>query len=376
MMASRVGSVKRVLCVHLYDDFSGSSKVMAQAITALNRHGHNVLTLVGSHGATGFIRESHPVVLFKYRFGGSRFRMLAAFAATQLRLFLSTLKQCRSWKPNVVYANTVLPAGAIVAAVLCRVPVLVHMHEVGLGTPALYRFLIRVVGWGAHRVVCVSHYVAKTLPLHKENMLVVHNALPPQDCETAKRIAEQRVAIAPDLPFTVLMACSLKRYKGIDSFIEAARRLREAGVRFKLVVNCELQELANFISSQSLPDNLELVRRPHSVFDHYRNAGLVVNLSHREACVESFGLTLLEAMTCAIPVVAPQVGGCTELLQNGEGGWLIDSHDLDALCSRISELAGDRQAWAAASAAATSSAARFSDERFASELHKIIQCFP
>lgn len=375
-MTSRVDRVKRVLCVHLYDDFSGSSKVMAQSISALLRHGDNVLTLVGSHGATGFIRESHPVVFFKYRFGGSKIRMLASFTAAQFRLFLSTWKYCRSWKPNILYANTVLPAGAIVAAVLCRVPVLVHMHEVGLGTPALYRLLIRVVGWGANHVICVSHYVAKNLPFHKERMVVVHNALPSADHEKAKRIAAQRLGVAPEQPFIVLMVCSLKWYKGIDSFIEVARRLRGGLVRFKLVVNCELQEFDSFVSSQRLPDNLELVRRPHSVFDHYSNAGLVVNLSHREACIESFGLTLLEAMTCAIPVIAPQVGGCTELLQDGEGGWLIDSRDLDALCSRIVELATDREVWTKASAAASLSAARFCDERFGSELNNIVQHLP
>ncbi|MDM7948218.1 glycosyltransferase family 4 protein [Hydrogenophaga sp.] len=373
-MPPKVDELKKVLCVHLYDDFSGSSKVMAQSIDALHRHGHSILTLVGSYGATGFIREFHPVVLFNYSFGGSKFRMLFSFAAAQFRLFLATCKYCRSWKPNVVYANTVLPAGAVIAAVLCRVPVVVHMHEVGLGTPTLFHMLIRVVHWGADRVICVSNYVAINLPLNREKMVVVYNALPQKDREMANRIAAQNLEIGPHQPFTVLMACSLKWYKGIDSFIEASRRLKNAGIRFKLVINCELQEFENFISSQYLPDNLELVRRPTSVYEHYRDAGLVVNLSHREACVESFGLTLLEAMACGIPVIAPQVGGCTELVRDGEGGWLIDSKDLDALCSRVTELASNGQAWAQASAAASSSSERFSDEGFARDLHKVIQC--
>ena len=373
-MPQKVNKLKKILCAHLYDDFSGSSKVMRQTIDALNQHGHSIITLVGSYGATGFIRESHPVVFFKYSFGGSKFRMMLSFAAAQFRLFFTTFKYCRSWKPNIVYVNTVLPAGAVIAAVLCRVPVVVHMHEVGLGTQTLFDILIRVVRWGADRVICVSNYVARNLPLHRGSMVVVHNALPQKDRETANRIAAQNLGIGPHQPFTVLMACSLKWYKGIDSFIEVARRLKNAGIRFELVVNCELQELNSFISSQCLPDNLKLVRRPTSMYEHYRNAGLVVNLSHRETCIESFGLTLLEAMACGIPVIAPQVGGCTELLQDGEGGWLIDSKDLDTLCSRIIELASNNHSWAAASAAASSSSERFSDECFAKDIHKAIQC--
>ena len=115
-----------------------------------------------------------------------------------------------------------------------------------------------------------------------------------------------------------------------------------------------------------------VVRRPASVFDHYRDADLVVNLSHPEACVESFGLTLLEAMACGIPVVAPPVGGCTELFVDGQGGWLIGSRDIDALCDRILSLRSDREALARASIAARTSAAAFSHARFAAGRNSIV----
>lgn len=365
---------KKVLCAHLLDDFSGSSKVMSQVIGALNESGHKTLTLVGSHGTKGFIRTSHPVIHFKYRFEHSKVRLLISFAAAQIRLFAKTLQYCHTWKPDIVYANTVLPVGAMIAANLYRIPTIVHIHEVGLGTPALFRILLKIANRCATRIICVSQYVANSLPIKKELISILHNTLPPADKKEAERISKEQEVQRPAKPFTVLMACSPRLYKGIDSFAAIARRLQSEDINFKLIANCEPEEIRHLFASVHPPTrNIEIVCRPPSVFDHYRTAGVVVNLSHKDKCIESFGLTLIEGMSCGVPVIAPQVGGCTELFTDGKGGWLIDSRDIDSLCNKIQQLAQNQALWLEASDAAQTAAARFSSDRFANNLHKIIQ---
>jgi len=54
---------------------------------------------------------------------------------------------------------------------------------------------------------------------------------------------------------------------------------------------------------------------------------------------EGMNLTLLEAMSAALPVVATDVGGNGELVENGISGHLVNLGDIDAMTGRLRELA-------------------------------------
>ncbi len=56
---------------------------------------------------------------------------------------------------------------------------------------------------------------------------------------------------------------------------------------------------------------------------------------------ESFGLTIIEAMSHAVPVIATRVGGMPEVLQDGCGGYLVEPDDVDGLADRLLRLLGD-----------------------------------
>jgi len=71
---------------------------------------------------------------------------------------------------------------------------------------------------------------------------------------------------------------------------------------------------------------------PHQkVFNHYLNADILVNPSFSE----SFGMTLIEAMSCQIPVVATRVGGMTEIIKEDETGILVELGDAIGLANAI-----------------------------------------
>lgn len=56
---------------------------------------------------------------------------------------------------------------------------------------------------------------------------------------------------------------------------------------------------------------------------------------------EGFSVALLEAMASRLPIVATAVSGTTQVMTDGETGWLVPPGDADALAAAIKELLSD-----------------------------------
>lgn len=67
---------------------------------------------------------------------------------------------------------------------------------------------------------------------------------------------------------------------------------------------------------------------------------------------EGFGLTPLEAMSCAVPAIATRVGAFEELVKDRETGRLVDVEDTDAIAAATTALLNDPDRLAAWSQAA------------------------
>jgi sucrose-phosphate synthase len=72
-----------------------------------------------------------------------------------------------------------------------------------------------------------------------------------------------------------------------------------------------------------------------------RKKGVFVNATPGE----NFGLTIVEAAACGLPVVASPTGGPKEILENCENGMLVDVGDPSAIAEALKKIISDQILW-------------------------------
>jgi glycosyltransferase involved in cell wall biosynthesis len=171
-------------------------------------------------------------------------------------------------------------------------------------------------------------------------------------------------------PFTVLMLCSLKGYKGILPFIACAKELPD--LLFELVLNAPRREIDDYFKTQTLPANLRLYDRQSDTHRFYSAASVVVNFSLPDEWIETFGMTVLEAMYYKKPVIVPPVGGPVELVTNGVNGFCLDSRHVEPLVTALRLLSANEPLYSRMSQQAWQRALFFTQDRFRTAIIQII----
>lgn len=333
---------KMIVFVHLFNDRSGSPKVLSQVASVVS--GSGVRTeMITSEAGGGFLRgiADEERVVF-YRRTELIWQTLFFYGLSQLHLFFICL---RYWRSDVVfYVNTMMPVGASLAAKLMGKVIICHVHETSIKPRLFKRFLRFVVGFCADKVVFVSDYLRRTETFSLPDERVVYNSLS----------SFPEVACSVGDGFNVLMVCSLKEYKGVFEFLEVASLLQDKSlIEFVLVLNAADDEIGPFFDGKDMSENVRIFSRQDDLSTFYRGANLVLNLSKPSGWIETFGLTLIEAFSYGVPVIAPVVGGPVEVVRDGVDGYLIDSSETKLIASRIYTLSKDRAAWAVLSCNAT-----------------------
>ena len=358
-----------VFC-HLLNDASGSPRVLLGAIRALGHDGSPARLFVGSEGR-GVLEQCH-VPITRYWNVRPRRSLLKPFAylASQASLFLALLRDRNIARNALIYVNTLLPFGAALFGKLTGRKVVYHVHEVSITPRALRSLLCLVARSTSSANVYVSRAHARALPIPGVPAFTVHNGL---DAGMEAVAARSRYRWRPDGEFRVLMVASLRDYKGIPEFLSLVASLEERrDIGFDLVVNDDAREIERCCPGWSRYRSLRIHPRTEEVARFYAGASVVLNLSRVDLWVETFGLTVLEAMAFGVPVIVPPSGGPAELVSDGAQGFLVDSRDAVLLRERVLRLADDESLCRAMSEAGRRRAGDFTSSKFKEAIRNVL----
>ncbi len=155
-----------------------------------------------------------------------------------------------------------------------------------------------------------------------------------------------------ETPFVVGTVRGLEPVYGIDLLIKSFARLVEIALRQKVISNKDemrldivgdgpqKQELQALTESLAVADRVRFLGKVDNdhVPEYLHNMHLFAALSRRE----SFGVAVIEAMACGLPVIVSDVGGLPELVANGKEGFVIKNNDSESFVAHTMELLKNR----------------------------------
>jgi len=259
-------------------------------------------------------------------------------------------------KPSIIHTNTsVIWEGAIVAK-LKNIPHVWHIHEFLQGHPSLkplipLPLLYHLVELLSDKVVTVSLAVKTELSdyISLESLVTIYNGidipiLTPSEVES----------VVSENDFTAVIVGQISKCKGHDTLLDAISLVKGKMRSSKFLVIGQGSDMA----VSALLSNVERLNiLEHVFYLGYRSdaariiaqADVLILPSHREA----FPTVILEAMALGKPVIATDCGGPSEMVIDGETGYVIPVNDplslsetiLDAYLNRdkLKEMGGKGQ---------------------------------
>ncbi len=152
-----------------------------------------------------------------------------------------------------------------------------------------------------------------------------------------------RLEMSIPLDATVLIyLAELHKNKNQELLLQVMQRLIEQGKDVFLVLagfdhsNGRYQQLAR---SLGIADRTKFLGWRQDIGRLYAMADICTASSIREG----FGLNLVEAMACGVPVVATRNRGHSSIIRDGENGFLVPIGAIDEFASRVSMLISDAE---------------------------------
>lgn len=265
-----------------------------------------------------------------------------------------------AFRPDLVHAHNLhyftLVHGRILSD-LCRsrgIPLILTSHNAWNDT--LFLHGSRDIPWD--HIIAVSHYIKREMcgvGCDPRRLTVIHHGI---DIDAFHPDVDSRPALQrfPQLQGRRVLfhPARMGMAKGNDVVVKAFRRVREQ-YHDAVLVFAGSENIVDWEQKQRADVNyiLDLVKffglKKSVLIDVFSLEEMPLLYAASQVAVypstvpEPFGLTLLEAMASARPMIVSNAGGMPEVIQDGISGYVVPMRDHESLAARVLQLFGDAQ---------------------------------
>lgn len=130
--------------------------------------------------------------------------------------------------------------------------------------------------------------------------------------------------------------------KGLDFLVDIMLLVKKEIPDIHLTIvgdGNDRRQLEEIITKTGLSQNITMVGQTDNVASYYTEASIALLTSRKEG----FGLVVTEAMECGLPVVSFKTEGPSEIIIDGENGFLIEKYDTEAFAKKIILLCNNKK---------------------------------
>ena len=340
---------RHILFLQSSSEQYGSGKIILQVLKLYRSEGLTPVVVLTGPGplveelkAEGFIVRIQNLGILRRKYVNpagllNRFRKnLKAYR------FLDQLHS--EFKFELVYSNTLAVILGAYWAKKNRLPHIWHIHEILPGPALLVKLLSKMIDSSTPRPIAVSeavvnHWKAK-LKLAKPE--VIHNGIPYDEFLKTYPAAKSQLGLPVD-KLIITMIGRINPGKGQLFFLEMASRISRTFPQCHFVLvgdpfpgyECIQEEIRFAIIEKGLSEKVIDLGFRTDVPKILAASDIFVLPS---ILPDSFPTVILEAMASGKPIVATRSGGASEMILEGETGFLIPIGDVEKGIEKFSKL--------------------------------------
>lgn len=329
----------RILHINSARSFAGGERHTADLANELSRRGHEVFAAVA---------PLSPLIAELKRISTRNTFELPLRNALDVQSAIELARRVRENGIEIIHAH--VARDYLLAALASRrsnVPLVLTRH---LERPlkSLHRWTLSRVA----RVIAVSEAVERSLLEQKifvpEKIRRIPNGI---DVDRFERLARGfdtrrfRRLMGVEERRLVGITGELREHKGQEDFLRAAGIVAHERPNVDFIIAGEdpgprkeyRARLERLAAELGITERVHFTGWLRDVLELLPALDIFVSASH----VEPFGLVMVEAMACGLPVVATLTGGAREIVEDGVTGKLVPVRDAEAMAEAIAALLSD-----------------------------------
>jgi glycosyltransferase involved in cell wall biosynthesis len=236
---------------------------------------------------------------------------------------------------------------------------------IGALADAIRRFMIR----RADYVIAISDQIRAQMiarGVAEARIRQIPNAVDTEKFHPVSIEERRRLRGKLGLPFdktVFIFSGRLSRAKGLPMLVEAWPGLVDRYPDLYLLIvgsgklsfdDCE-HGIREFVRARQLNDSVKFAGESDRVYEYLQASDLFIFPTE----YEGFSLALVEALSCAMPVVVTAVGAAPDLIRHGVNGFLFTPKDPPAMLDALHSALEQKPRWAQIGEAARESVAPF-----------------